>query len=474
MNQEKLREFEPIFYPQSIAVVGASRDEQKIGTRYLKALLTAGFKGKLFPINPKAREIMGLKTFPNINSVPDPVEYVIATIPRELIANLLDDCIQKKVRVIQMFTAGFSETGEEGQRLEKEIIRRARQGGIRVIGPNCIGVYCPASKMPGPWQLGKPGAVAFVSQSGGHTGKLIDEGIAREIRFSKVVSFGNGSDLDSVDYLEYLGADPETKIIGAYLEGVKDGGRFFRLIRELSKSKPVVIWKGGRTEIGARAAASHTGSLAGQNIIWTAALKQVGAIKVGGLEELADTLLAFQFLPKIEDNNVALIGGLVDGAGGPSVAGSDACADVGLNIPPFTEEIREKLKGLIPLEGSITQNPLDLSRIGENLGILSQVMELVDDDPQTSLVILNEDVNLLLRNMSTSALRYLTNFLINFKKAATKPLVIVSPPGLSYVQRAEEGKRLLEAEIPVYPSFERATKAIMNVIKYWRNRSQIL
>jgi acyl-CoA synthetase (NDP forming) len=473
-DQEKLEEFEPVFYPKTIAIVGASRNEQKMGSVYLNGLLAGGFEGKLFPVNPKTEEIMGVKAFPSVSSIPDPVDYVIITVPRDLVLDVLEDCALKKVRVVQIFTAGFSETGaEEGNKLEEGIIKKADKGKFRIIGPNCIGVFSPKNKMRF-FGAGESGFVAFISQSGGHVAKIILDGMTRELQFSKIVSFGNGCDLNDTDFLEYLAIDPETKIIGIYLEGTKDGKKLFKLIKETSKIKPVVVWKGGRTDTGAKAAASHTGSLAGSYTIWNDAVKQAGAVNVESFEELVDTLLAFQFLPKIENNNVALIGGFADGAGGASVAGSDACASAGLNLSPFSKEIDEMLNDLIPLEGSITVNPLDLSRLEGNLDVLSRIIGLIDSDPRTDIIIINEDIDIISFFLSPSMPGRITDLLIESKKVCKKPMVVVSPPALLHDKRAKEENKLSDAKIPVYPSIDRAAKAIMNVITYWRHRSQNL
>jgi len=299
---DKLKEFEPIFYPKSIAVVGVSTDEQRPGSMYLDNLLRVGFKGKLYGVNPRGGKLLGLDVYPNLRSIPEPIDYVIAAISKHRMLDLLDDCKAKGVKVLHIFTGGYSETGEEGRRLETELVRKARDIGIRIIGPNCAGTSVPSNYTPlGPVRevaiLGKAGQVAFISQSGGNAWFLSEVGRLRGIWFSKIISFGNAADLDSVDFLEYLAIDPETKVIGAYLEGTKDGRRLFRTIKETLKVKPLVIWKAGRTEAGAQTAASHTGALAGSDIIWTVALKQAGATQVESLEGLADSLLAFQDLP---------------------------------------------------------------------------------------------------------------------------------------------------------------------------------
>jgi len=469
LNQEKLRQFEPIFYPKSIAVVGASRNPLKFGARYLDALINVGFKGKLYPVNPSCDEVCGLKAYTNLRDIPGPVEYVMVCIPAQYVLDLLGDCAAKGVKVVQFFTAGFSETREEeGRRFEREMVKKAREGGFRIIGPNCIGVYSPANLMPyGPMPiLGKVGTVAFISQSGGHAGRIIEIGMTRGIHFSKVVSFGNGCDLDSVEYLEYFAIDPDTKIIGAYLEGMRDGRRFFQLAKEVSRTKPMIIWKGGKTEAGAEAAASHTGSLAIPDTIWTAVLKQAGVIKVDSIEELADTLLTFQHFSPFLGDNIAIVAGLAGGGGGESVSSTDACTSVGLNVPPFTEETRNKLKAILPPAGSILRNPLDMGGVGGILEILEKTMEIVVADPRINLVIVNEHLDQLIMSLPKERLEAMNDVFIRFRRI--KPLVIVSLPGLAGAERTAVERKLSDAQVTVYPSLDRAAKAIANMNWYFR------
>ena len=469
MNQEKLRQFEPVFFPKSIAVVGASPNPLKFGNRYLEALISAGFKGKLYPVHPSDGEISGLKAYPTVRDIPEPVDYVIVCIPAQHVLGVLDDCAANGVKVVQFFTAGFSETGEEeGRRLEREMVKKAREGGFRIIGPNCIGVYSPKNLMPyGPMPiLGKVGRVGFISQSGGHAGRIIDIGMRRGIYFSKLVSFGNGPDLDSVDYLEYFAVDPDTEIIGAYLEGMRQGRRFFQLGKELSKTKPMIIWKGGRTEVGAEAAASHTASLAIPDTIWTTVLKQAGIVRVDSLEELADTLLTFQHFTPFLGENVAIIAGLAGGGGGESVSSTDACASVGLNVPPFTDETRSKLKAILPPAGSILRNPLDMGGVGGILEILEKTMKIVVADPRIDLIIVNENMDELIMWVTKETLEAMNDIFIRFRRI--KPLVIAAPPGPPNPDRPVLEKKLADAQVTVYPSLDRAAKAIANMNWYFR------
>ena len=468
--EEKLKEFEPIFYPQSIAVAGASADPRKMGSQWVTGLLAAGFKGDIYPVNPVGGEISGLKIYPNLRALPRPVDLVIVCIPRQFVLNLLDDCATSGVKAVHFFTAGFRETGDpEWIRVEEEMVEKARQGKFRIIGPNCIGIYCPERRIPyGPSSLlGPPGTVGFISQSGGHAGKLLEIGLSRRINFSKVVSLGNGSDLDSVDFLEYLAVDPKTAIIGAYLEGTRDGRRLLRTIRTVSSTKPTIVWKGGRTEAGAEAASSHTGALAASAAVWSAALKQAGVIEVQGLEELADTLLLFQQLGRLEGNNVGIVCGLTDGGGGESVLTGDACATFGLNVPPFSEKTKAQLTGLLGQVGSVLRNPLDISQSYGNTQIVEQVMELVVRESHLDLIIVYENVDILLRFLSAEITEIMNNFFIGFHRRQSKPIVVVLPRGSKEEERMEIEDKFSREGIPVYPTIERAARAIALVTRYY-------
>ena len=470
MNQKSLQEFEFIFNPRTIAVVGASQDKWKFGTRYLQALIDSGFEGGLYPVNPGCKEILGLRSYPKLTSISDKIDYVIVSIPAQFMLELLDECAEKGVKVVQIFAAGFSETGEhQGKMLEAEMVKKANAGGFRIIGPNCIGVYSPAHKVPfGPVYLpADAGSVGFISHSGGVAGHLIDDGVRRGIRFSKVVSFGNGCDLDNCDYLEYLANDPHTKIVGGYLEGARDSRRLFGLIGEISKIKPIVIWKGGRTAAGSQTAASHSGSMAGSDIIWKSAMKQAGAVEVKSHNELVDTILAFFYLSWFQGNRIAVIAGLYGAGGGACVAASDACSSVGLDVPPFKDETRAALKSILPKAGCILRNPLDVGSIGGVLSLLDKSIGLVLADHRMDILIIQVPVDFLLGFESKELFYETIELIVHHKKSQNKQIVVVSPHGSAVVERLEFEERLQDEGIPAYPTFERAAKAIANVNWYF-------
>lgn len=472
-RKQLLQKFEPIFYPKSIAVVGVSQNILKPGSFWFKTIVDAGFDGNIYPVNPRGGEFLGYKVYPSLREIPEPVDYVIVSIPRESIPGLLDDCAANKVKAVHFFTAGFSELGDpSGHKLEEEMVNKARAGGFRIIGPNCIGVYSPESKVPyGPGgKIGKIGSVGFITQSGGIGEKLIELGIARNIYYNKGISFGNGIDLDSPDFIEYMAADPKISVIGAYIEGTRNGRRLFDTFMAATRAKPLVVWKAGRTHVGAAAAMSHTGSMASSPALWSAALKQCGAIEVHSIEELTDTLLIFQQLGRYKGSGsgVAVVGGMADGGGGISVSASDACAGLGLNIPQLTTNTRQWLANLLGQVGSILRNPVDVSQSGSNPSVVKEALKLILADPLIDLVIIQIDTGVLLKYLPLEILQAIIAVFIELQASQNKPIVIVSPPGAAETERLQIEQALAQASIPVFPTMERAAKAIMNLSQYSR------
>ncbi|PIU57118.1 MAG: hypothetical protein COS88_02010 [Chloroflexi bacterium CG07_land_8_20_14_0_80_51_10] len=469
ISEDRVKEFEPIFHPKSVALIGVSKDEGKVGNIFLRNFLDAGFEGKLYPINPNSDEIYGVMAYPSLREVPGTVDYAITIIPKRFILDTLDDCAARGVKAVQMFTAGFSELGqEEGCQLEQAIAIKARKLGIRLLGPNCAGITCPGN--PANFAL-RPvlqmdGEVAIVSQSGGNLGALQEMGALRGIRLGKLINYGNGCDLDCIEFLEYLAVDPETQIIGMYLEGVRNGPRLLELIREVSRSKPIVFWKGGRTEAGAGAALSHTASLAGSKAVWSAALRQAGAIEVENIEEVADTLLAFQCLPGFQGSRAAVIAGLAAAGGGASVAMGDACESQGLRVIPLSTPAQDELRSFLPVEGRIFLNPLDISQAGSDPEKLTRILQIVLGETTVDVVIIHVATRVFLGYSPLERLGQMADVLIDFKNKQSKPIVTVFNPSLHYDEQSAIEAKLSAAQIPSYPTFERAARAVANVIRY--------
>jgi len=372
--------------------VGASQTHFKGSTMFMLAILEAGYEGKVFPVNPKANEIAGLKAFPTVSAIPDDVDYVIIGVPRQFVLGAIEDCVRKRVKAVHIFSAGFSEIGDKDWTLvEKEIAEKAQQGGVRIIGPNCIGISSPWAKIPlgpGEWTLPEAGSIGVVCQSGGILRKWVEIGWARKIKFSKMVSFGNACDLDGLDFIDYMAMDSRTSTIGAYLEGVKDGRRLLEIGQKIKGIKPMVIWKGGRTEAGSKVARSHTASLAAFDGIWSSVLAQIGAIRVEGLEEMTDLLLAFQELPAIRRPNIAILTGLADGGGGDSVASVDVCSGLGLKVPSLLPETVKNLQSIKGIVSNILDNPVDLNLGPASISVVKTALDLVCEDSNVDLVII--------------------------------------------------------------------------------------
>jgi acetyltransferase len=351
-----------ILKPKSIAVVGASRRQGSIGREILHQLVEFDFHGKLFPVNPKADFIHSMKAFPSVSAIPDPVDLAIIVVSREEVLGVIDDCGKKGVTGLVVITAGFSETGEVGKRFEAEMGERVRQYGMRMIGPNCMGVINtdPAVRMDATFAPTLPlvGRIAFMSQSGALGIALLNIARQLDIGFSYFVSMGNKTNVSGNNLLEYWEDDPQTDLILMYLESFGNARRFMQICRRISKRKPLLVVKSGRTEAGARAASSHTGALVarqGLDVATDALLEQSGVVRVNTVEELFDLALAFSKNPLPRGNRL----GILTNAGGPAIMATDTAIAHGLKMANFSERTCHELRRLLPPEASI-QNPVDM------------------------------------------------------------------------------------------------------------------
>ena len=360
-NRQGSPPLEYIFHPQSIAVAGASTNPLRwfINEFYIEPLLKMGYPGQVYAINPKGGEIMGLPVYRSLRDVPGPVDHVVSCIPAEQTPQLLEECRHIGVKVVQFYSAGFAETGEqEGIELQSKLVEIARHSNIRLLGPNCMGIYCPTSRIS--FCVNYPqeaGPIGLISQSGSNTTYIIRSAVVRGLRFSKAISYGNACDINECDLLDYLAEDPETKVIAAYIEGTAEGQRLRKVLTRAALAKPVVIYKGGYTEGGTRAASSHTGALAGADAVWDGLLKQVGAIRVYTVEEMVDVLVALLRMKPPRGLNTCVVGN----GGGASVLATDEFERAGFRLPSMPLQMRDKMKELIPLAGSMLRNPIDAS-----------------------------------------------------------------------------------------------------------------
>lgn len=352
-----LEKFRPLFEPRTIAVLGASTKDVSIANTFVRRIKAYGFSGQIYPIHPSATEIESFRAYPNLAATPEPVDYAYVAIGAERIPDALG-AANGRCRFAQVISSGFGEV-EEGKALQQQLVAKARAGGVRVLGPNTLGSYSPRGGLTFPVDAPKEvGGIGVVSQSGGLSTDIIKRGQWRGLRFSGLVTIGNSADVKPHELVAFYLADPQTKAIGLYLEDIKQGRAFFELLRSASTKKPVVILKGGRSNLGRLAAASHTGALAGDDKAWDALAAQTASVIVGNVEEFIDVLLAlqhFELRPSRPTKSVTLFGN----GGGSSVLGTDAFADVGLEVAPYAAVAREKLEALGLPPGTSVANPID-------------------------------------------------------------------------------------------------------------------
>jgi len=450
-----ISDLEQVFHPRSLSIIGASSRVGSFGRMFLEGLIRIGFR-EIYPVHPRETEVLGLKAYQSVKDIPHDVDVAVLMTPPDSTLQVVQDCAEKGMKGIIVFTAGFGEKGAEGKRIEQQICTVARSKSIRVIGPNSIGIYCPASKLlTFPQGLmhnitTEGGPVGSFSHSGSFVDYLTHILTRRGIRFSKVVSCGNECDLNAVDFLEYFGQDMETKIIISYLEGIKDGRRFFELAREISKEKPIIVWKGGATELGARAAMSHTGALAGTKYVWEAMFEQAGIISVRSFEEIVDCLSCLYHLPLPKGRRIAVVAGM----GGTNVGTTDNCVDLGLEMARLSGATLERLTQLLPPVGTSVGNPTDI-------GVATLVAPNLYGE---TLKILNEDENVDILLAITDPGRPCTQSIVDAAKTIEKPLAVTLFALPEFA--AEEYAFLAQNNIGTFGDAKRAVAALAKVSKY--------
>ena len=348
------------FAPEAIAVIGASTDPEKLGYAVLDNLVNGGYLAdgrRLYPINPKAKQILGLRAYASVADVPDPIEMAVIVIPYRLVPDALRTCGEKRIPAAIVISAGFREAGMEGLEREQELIEIGKRYGIRLIGPNCLGVIDTITPMNASFSAGMPpsGPMAFMSQSGALGTAILDWAQAGRLGLSRFVSLGNKADVSEIDLLRYWEDDPVSRVILMYVEGLPDGQEFIRVAREVSKKKPVVAVKSGITQAGSRAVSSHTGSLAGSEQAYQAAFRQAGVVRADSMEDLFDYARAFGYLKPLRGDRIAI----VTNAGGPGILATDAIERAGLSMARFNPERILTLKQGLP-DAASAANPVDV------------------------------------------------------------------------------------------------------------------
>jgi acetyl coenzyme A synthetase (ADP forming)-like protein len=348
----------PFFRPKAVAVVGASRNPGSIGYRLLDALVRGGFPGPVYPVNPKATEVRGLRAYPSVRDLPEPAHLALLAVPRNAVLGVVDDCAARGVRALVVLTAGFAEVGREGKELQQRLVDKVCDYGLRLIGPNCLGLLStdPQARLNGTFVpvFPPPGRVAMSSDSGALGLAVLAAAAHLELGISSCVSVGNRADVSSNDLLEYWEGDDATAVILLYLESFGNPRRFARIARRVSRRKPVVAVKAGRTRAGCRAAGSHTAALAVRDVAVEALFHQTGIIRAETLEELFDLAAALGSQPLPSGRRV----GIVTNGGGPAILCADACESAGLSLPELSEKVRSQLAAFLPATASLA-NPVD-------------------------------------------------------------------------------------------------------------------
>jgi len=464
-----------IFKPAHVAVIGVSTGDYKFGgTSFLMKLQEGGFAGKLYPINPRAQEIRGLKAYPDLASLPVVPDLAIVCVAARLVPGILEDCARIGLRHIHILTSGFRETGlAEGKLLEQQIVAIAKEKGLNVIGPNCMGPYCPSVGLTA-WGAipGLSGSVGIISQSGGLTQRLTEYTASLGIGVDKAVSFGNAAVLDSTDFLEIMAEDKDIRVIAMYLESVKDARKLLRIAKAANQKKPVILWKGGESRAGAATAASHTGALAGSQNLWQAFYRQTGVTRVRSMNEWVDAIMAFNLLSAPAGPGVFLIGG----GGGNSVAYSDTFNRQGFEVPALSETTMDFLRRSVPTAGSIAGNPLDMWRTFIDADYLSKVLELGYKDSAVSIIVVDRLIPRMayhfpdLTDPTSATIAFLQN------RPMAKPTVFTIDSDGGDPELADTGARLraqyCRAGIAAFPSARRAARALGHLCYYHKRQKR--
>jgi acyl-CoA synthetase (NDP forming) len=470
-------DFERIFHPKRIAIVGVSTAGVGFGSGIFMSLQSMGYEGEVFLVNPKGGTLNGVPLYNSVEEIPGDIDFAIITVAARAVPAALEACRKKGAAGAEILSAGFKELGTvEGIALEKEVARIAARG-IRVVGPNCFGIYCPKSGLtflPGPDLSRESGPVAFSSQSGGMAVDFAYTGKSIGLKFSKIVSFGNGVDLREVELLRYFGDDPQTRVINMYIEGVEDGERFFSVLTEVAAKKPVIIYKGGLSDAGSRAVRSHTASMGGSREIWRSIIRQAGAVQVTSMSEMVQASLAFSMLPGRAYRNITVLGG----GGALGVAAADMAETYGIRIPLFDPELVSQVEALLPRPGSSGRNPVDVANPYVPPKVLKEVLLTAACDRRIDLQILFS-LFYHYKNMAkitglplTELMPFLelSHALRQVVEKTGKPVIVILPnpkkslDHLDVIEALAKARgAFLEQGIPVFDDLEEAIRALGHV-----------
>ncbi|MGH7847215.1 MAG: CoA-binding protein [Candidatus Binatia bacterium] len=455
-----------LFTPQSVAIVGATNNPQKRGNSTIRFLERAEFRGAIYPVNAKYQEVRGYKCYPALNAIPGPVDHVVCCLPAHSVTGLARECVEKKIKLLHVYSAGFSETQiRERIELERHVVEILRRAGVRLLGPNCMGIYRPSAGLAFNTHSPKEaGTVSVISQSGGNASDLGRMASVRGLRMNKMISYGNAADINETELLDFLGRDAETRVIGAFIEGVKDISNFLDTVSTVSRLKPVVIVKGGTTEAGSRAVAAHTGAIASREA-WDPIWKKTKAVPVSNMEELMDVLLAFQSLKAAAGTNIGVIGI----GGGDAIQAADDLETAGLKVPDLSSETQAAIREFTPLPGTSVNNPLDLN-VMRNGPELRRILELTAGEEAIHVVIVVLRVDQTLGNpKGDQTFAEMMDTVEEFHAICPKPMIIVAR-ALGSLEAFATAIKLQEKfdriGVPVYPSITRAAHALGKYIRY--------
>jgi len=451
MDQEQIdfEEFDTLFHPKHIAFIGASENSAFGSMLYLVAFKDSVWNDTFYPVNPNQEQIMHWKCYSSVLDIPYPVDTAYISVKTKIVPKVLRECVEKKIPWVTIFASGFSETGEpDGLALEWHLKEIIKGSGTRIIGPNCLGPYNSENGMAFSFSApkGKPGTVSFMSQSGGHLNQLLDVGSKRDIRFRYGVSFGNQIDLNCLHFLEHYRKDKKTRLVAAYLEsfGSGNGHQFYEVLKKTTTNKPVIIWKGGHTKDGSRAAFSHTGAIASDLCLWNSMGKQTGTIIVKSNEEFWNTIKIFELLFPDHTPFGRNVGIIVPG-GGSAVNTTDLFAFHNLTIPKLTPSSQKKIDEILPKENVNIQNPVDLGAMGFVVEVFEKCIEIVVNDPNIDIIVVPLWPHFIYNHVFKR--------MIKIQKSTSKPFAFCLPSisdSLELAQRFSSAKKILHKERVLY------------------------
>ncbi|MBW2673188.1 MAG: CoA-binding protein [Deltaproteobacteria bacterium] len=460
-----------LFSPKSVAVVLRSRG---LGAFFLKQLLDGGFQGQLYAVCGDADELMGLPCYRSVTDIPGPVDYVIIAVSANQTPDVIRNCALKGVKACTLFTAGFSELGtDEGIALEREIVSISRGSGMRLIGPNCMGIYAPGGGLYFSANLPRVrGWFGVSSQSGGNAIYLGKMAPRRGAPISKAVSYGNACDINESDLIEYLADDEETTVIGAYIEGIKDGKRFREVLKRAARKKPTIILKGGQTEAGAAVTQSHTASLSGSLRIWDAVITQSGAIQAESLDEMIDLALLFGYMKPPAGRRIGMVGI----GGGVSVLAADAFEQKNLSLTRLTPAIQARLQDLHPGAGNIYTNPIDTTALFYETDGFRKTLEILDDWDEIDIILLHVPYDIL-AFLTPEQVRgiAMAEKMIGHIGGIRKPVAMLLHCAAlkeSYELSCDNQEVCWKAGLPAFTSIEGCASALDKFIRFHERKTQ--